>query len=820
MFASGAFNAGQFNAGQFSGMAISQSGDISATFGALTLAGADGRAKPSGATAISDAGGTNLVLVGDEAVPDTGDGVSSGTVVWDDGSTWTVTTSANTLGVKDATELEAALMACTGGETIEFQPGKSDTPGIIQGVGSGTGSAPVYSSLVTITSQDVSNPHWIQSAKIYGASNLLFTGLKFGMSLSEGANPSNAQVLFLATALHATMDNIQIIDCDFESAPGDGTDQARQLAFTGRSQAARASNIVVRNNRINGGYYGTSFVNCSGVECIGNVYSHMAGDGPFFGACDNVDIGFNSYINPSDDQNSGTHQDWIQIGQSGSTTDYDAFRLFGNYSDKLGSPNGSQNIFVQDHADAGAYYLTNSSFVGNFCRNGASVHGLSVYNAIDALIAGNGILHELSVTTVNSATISIASSAGTSAPSQGGDIVYNYANAVNISDALNVDTSESNNVILATNDQAEYDAALTDFNNVDPVLAAQSIVASGPLDTTPIKTGPHPDYIDFTNRKVDHPAANGVTVSNPADLVDQATDTLVQSAWVEVTGITKYYPVSEASVQGALIWKVSGGEFRSADDGTGTNATAWGSANAVVTTGKFIQFRQTTSVIGEIETTMTARIGKDGLSWAVATEAAAPVVGFIKNVGAGGSNNTPAYSLALTSPTNGTRLVLAACHRTDKTLATPAGWSLIGFVSDNSDGGRITFFDKISDGTETSVLLDLSAWSHVYGICDEYSGMDVLSMGSDNNPDFDTTLLIEGIAVDDDELTAVYAYARNGGDWVTTPTGDIATLQIAPGASADLARVINGPHTFGVSDAGTYVAGASNFHVGGSLVIG
>lgn len=98
--------------GQQTGSAGGGGGAEAVSFGALTLAGAGGVAKPAGATAISDAGGTNLVLSSGFAVPDTGGTVTSGTVVWDDGTEWTVTAVANTYSAKcDKTEIEAVHAA-------------------------------------------------------------------------------------------------------------------------------------------------------------------------------------------------------------------------------------------------------------------------------------------------------------------------------------------------------------------------------------------------------------------------------------------------------------------------------------------------------------------------------------------------------------------------------------------------------------------------------------------------------------------------------------------------------------------------------------
>lgn len=60
-------------------------------YGANTLAGAGGLPLPSGATSITNAGGTNLVVSGGYVVPGPLGGVTSGTVTFNNGTIWTVT---------------------------------------------------------------------------------------------------------------------------------------------------------------------------------------------------------------------------------------------------------------------------------------------------------------------------------------------------------------------------------------------------------------------------------------------------------------------------------------------------------------------------------------------------------------------------------------------------------------------------------------------------------------------------------------------------------------------------------------------------------
>lgn len=113
-------NSGGFDDTAFGVTITAPSVTVPVSFGALTLAGAGGVAKPAGATAISDAGGTNLVLSSGFAVPDTGGTVTSGTVVWDDGTEWTVTATANDYSCRSLAELNSAYAAASLGTAHDY----------------------------------------------------------------------------------------------------------------------------------------------------------------------------------------------------------------------------------------------------------------------------------------------------------------------------------------------------------------------------------------------------------------------------------------------------------------------------------------------------------------------------------------------------------------------------------------------------------------------------------------------------------------------------------------------------------------------------
>lgn len=102
-------------------------------FGALTLAGAGGFNVPAGATSITNAGGTNLTVTAGRVVP-ASNGVTSGTVTFNNGATRTITAVPNAYSVSTIQELRTAMqqtglvrgthkILCRGG--IEYNPARS-----------------------------------------------------------------------------------------------------------------------------------------------------------------------------------------------------------------------------------------------------------------------------------------------------------------------------------------------------------------------------------------------------------------------------------------------------------------------------------------------------------------------------------------------------------------------------------------------------------------------------------------------------------------------------------------------------------------------
>jgi hypothetical protein len=99
--------------------------------------------------------------------------------------------------------------------------------------------------------------------------------------------------------------------------------------------------------------------------------------------------------------------------------------------------------------------------------------------------------------------------------------------------------------------------------------------------------------------------------------------------WIDLSGVTigsvqtsEWAYVHAGASGAARAISITGGEYRIADDRVGTNATAWTSSAGNVTSGKFLQVRQTASASGSTTTTVNVTIGSETVDWSVTTASA------------------------------------------------------------------------------------------------------------------------------------------------------------------------------------------------------
>lgn len=252
--------------GQQTGSAGGGGGASAVSFGALTLAGAGGVAKPAGATNISDDGGTNLTLTSGFAVPAT-NGVTSGTVVWDDGTEWTVTAVANKYSCKaDTTEIGAAWTAAN----------TATATGILVRDGDATSSAMWTPAAKNFTNQFTIEPHSFTPAarpssntytvhlpglqfQVGTTNNVRLYGLDFFDDQTHGESESVGVIDSGTGGTAATLTNITVEACEVRSTPMTDSYDAGVFAghpsFTAHaSQSALFSAMSTRRGvRLGGG---------------------------------------------------------------------------------------------------------------------------------------------------------------------------------------------------------------------------------------------------------------------------------------------------------------------------------------------------------------------------------------------------------------------------------------------------------------------------------------------------------------------------------------------------------------------------------------
>lgn len=614
--------------------------------------------------------------------------VSATNDIGSDTATITINTVANALSIlPDSTQLAAALAACTGGETIYVRPGTLASRPQLLSYGSGNNGKPTYSDHVTIRSHDTNDKAWLYGFDFVGVEHVRLQDLTLGRSITLGGSTGTASVDFRTTGTHPDSNFNEVLSCNFVSSADDVAEQTKHLSFRGTSAAVKSDQMKCNNNTFQGGNanaFSASYV--SNCEVIGNIIAHPCTDSIFIGNFAGMAIGFNYADQFADDGDPDSHLDFIQIGVGSQSGDYTDLKLFCNVSDAVGADDQTQNIFVDDIFHSGDYFLDGFSIVGNLsrCTTGLFIWLKAVKNGI---IAGNTGVHPVDGTLYTSPRIMIESIAADEenpggartwlpSNSENIEILYNVTQIINIADVGNTNVTESDNITLTAQDVTAYNAAFDDPDHAD-IYTALATKAAGTLDTSPIKTGADATYFDYDNQKVDYPVVNIVTFTGPADVTDAAISSAITSAWTEITAVNKYWPESETSTNGALIRAYTGTvEFRTAEDGVGTNATAWAS-EIVGQEGEFVQYRLTTGSAYETAHVVVVKIGDQTDTWTVTTEAEA------------------SYTMSRVV-FDGTTDYLSRNFNTgvsDTTGATMCGW--FDFAS-GTDGSLLSLFDSTS----------------------------------------------------------------------------------------------------------------------------
>jgi hypothetical protein len=330
---------------------------IPVQFGALTLAGDGDLTLPAGAASITSAGGTNLSVSGGVVVPST-NGVTSGTVVFNNGAVWVVTAVPDTYSAAKASDIDAlvALGATLSGKTVKLRPGTYTALGNYNGLQAS------YTSQVTFEAEDPTDKPQLLGWTFSGSTSSTTRGrttlrnIRFEVDARGGSGEQN--IINLGASGTDRCTDIIIDQCDFVGNLGVWSDvNGAPSAEWGCINCLRCDNLTVTDCTMTGLVNFVAFLCGSGHEISGNLVTGHWGDflriGPTIdGAGDsaNIVIKDNIVYDYAGNYDDYRHCDFIQgfdrgnTGSGGSVTDVQVLRnivFFG--TTQLPASNGSKN---------------------------------------------------------------------------------------------------------------------------------------------------------------------------------------------------------------------------------------------------------------------------------------------------------------------------------------------------------------------------------------------------------------------------------------------------------------------------------------------
>lgn len=335
--------------------------------------------------------------------------------------------------VKNQTELDAALRAATGGETIKL------LAGTYTGV-SLTNRA--FASNVTITSADPGQPATIQRVMLNNSSNVTFKGLELGRPLAP-TDPEWTQLHNVTASSNITFDAVRIT--------GGSGDPSKSVGWG--MFVRGGSNVTIKNSTIDHVTMGLNISGVTGVVLKDNTFQNNRRDGVNLGAVTNVVIDGNLFTDMF--PVNGEHPDAIQF-LTASTTTASSNIVIKNNIIMQGNGEPIQGIFMGE--EVGTLPYSNVSITNNLIYLNGMANGISVGHSSNVNIQNNtvvsrtddGVAAQISLGNVNGATVS-----------------------GNIGDRL-VMNSATTNVTVGTNSWLQQDSAmLRKFGNLNALGAAK-----------------------------------------------------------------------------------------------------------------------------------------------------------------------------------------------------------------------------------------------------------------------------------------------------------------------------------------------------------
>lgn len=340
------------------------------------------------------------------------------------------------------------------------------------------------------------------------------------------------------------------------------------------------------------------------------------------------------------------HSDFIQLVHAGSGS-WSGVTIERNIFITGNARGGMQGIFVED---AGTGDYLNPRIVGNCVLSQGSINGLSLNRPADGFVYANLIGRYDPTDTVRNTSAYVSSISSAS-----GDVFW----ARNIGESLPatgavIDSGGLTNLALGLNG-ATVSYGDVFANHTGSRTTKAEVVAAYTPKISYAGLGP------FANTSY----INHVSKSTNLDLEPTfARFTALQNATASSTVTSDWSRIVGGPSSGSV--SVSGGEYRFADDSSGTNATSWTSASGTYTRDKFVQTQHSTPGTGVTDTTTTLTFR--GLYTAEFTSTTASLASFTEV-----DNQATAYSTfsvsSLSGETGIRKVVLAVRFKPDAITA-------------------------------------------------------------------------------------------------------------------------------------------------------
>jgi len=306
--------------------------------------------------------------------------------------------------VSNAAELESALAAATGGETILLAAGNYGTLQLINGRTkfdvTHSAEAPV-----TIRSADADNPAVFTGLDLRSTSGFSFENLTFDYTYKP------TDKIWTDSFSVSKSSDITIRGCTFDgdvavnrNAIDDG------LGFGIGFSAIGCTNLVFEDNTIYTFHRGARFDNCDNTVVRGNDVHSMRMDGMTFAQMQGVLIEDNHLHDFKRSLSSADHADMIQFWTNGTTRPSTDIVIRHNTLD-IGAGDYTQSIFMRndlvDRGLAGIEMFYRNVLIEENTIYNDHTHGITVGEATGLIIRNNSVLHANGVTEGPTGSVSV-----------------------------------------------------------------------------------------------------------------------------------------------------------------------------------------------------------------------------------------------------------------------------------------------------------------------------------------------------------------------------------------------------------------------------